>query len=112
MASAGGGAPSALVQYVLVRKDLKLGAGVIAAQVAHACVAAVWESRDSQRTQAYCAPGNIGSMHKVVLGVESLDEIERVASVLAAHSPPIAFYKWLEEPEMVTTALATAPFEQ
>ena len=105
-----GAGVSILAQYIIVRKDLKLGVGVIAAQAAHAAVAAVWESRGSDATERYCSPDKIDSMHKIVLGADSLADFERVAASLDAHG--IIFRRWLEQPENVVTCIATAPCEQ
>lgn len=58
-----------LVQYVVLRKDLwtdkQWPLGSVVAQGCHASTAALWLSRDSQATKAYCAPDKLDSMHKV-----------------------------------------------
>ena len=60
-----------LVQYIVLRKDLwtekQWPLGSVVAQGCHASTAALWLSRDSQATKAYCAPDKLDSMHKVRL---------------------------------------------
>ena len=68
-AGEGGGREAAvdvLVQYVVLRRDLADAwpLGSVVAQGCHAAVAAVWAHRDHPDTAAYCAPGNLDSMHK------------------------------------------------
>lgn len=57
-------------QVILVRDDLKLPKGKLAAQVAHACVEAVHRS-DKVSVKAWRAEG----MKKVVLKVKNLEEL-------------------------------------
>lgn len=65
-------APAAedLVQYIVLRKDLcsslKWPLGSVIAQACHASTAALWLSRDSDETSAYCSPETLDHMHKVV----------------------------------------------
>jgi len=58
-----------LVQYLVLRKDLwsslKWPLGSIIAQACHASTAALWLSKDSPVTTAYCAAQNLDHMHKV-----------------------------------------------
>lgn len=58
-----------LVQYVVLRKDLwdslKWPLGSIIAQACHASTAALWLSRDSVETSAYCSEETLDHMHKV-----------------------------------------------
>lgn len=99
--------PSTLVQYVLMRKDLKWAAGAVAAQVAHACVAAVWATRDAPATLAYVSDAHIDAMHKVVVAAESEAALRATAAALAAGG--VAHKLWVEQPEGVASCLATAP---
>lgn len=95
-----------LVQYILVRGDLKaFSAGALMAQAAHAATAALWASRDAPATLAYTA--SLERMHKVVLKGESEAALRAAAARLAAAG--VAHHLWLELPEAVPTALATAP---
>ena len=65
-AGEGGGREAAvdvLVQYVVLRRDLA-DAWPLGSVVAQGCHAAVWAHRDHPDIAAYCAPGNLDSMHK------------------------------------------------
>jgi len=100
----------ALVQYLL-RSDLdkqRYGRGALIAQGAHASVAALHESRDQPATQAYLA--NLDAMHKIVLAAPSAEAIEGVAAAL--RSARLGARVWVEQPEAVVTALATAPAQR
>ena len=102
------GSEDAIVQYLLLRADLKkqYSLGALVAQGAHASVAAIEQHRDLPSTQAYLA--DLSSMHKIVLAAQSAAEVERVAAALAAAA--LGHRVWLEQPEAVVTALATAPY--
>ncbi len=93
------------MQYVVVRKDLKWPTGALVAQGAHACVAAVWASRDAPDTVAYCTDSD--RMHKVTLEAGSRDALEGVAAALAGAN--VSHKLWVEMPEGIPTCLATAP---
>lgn len=57
-----------IVQYIVLRKDLKgYGKGELCAQAAHAAVAAIHAYRDELDTKEYLK--ELGSMRKVVLAV-------------------------------------------
>lgn len=60
---------TALVQYIVVRRDLLLhwGLGAIIAQACHASSAALWQYRDDPNVLAYVAPDALPRMRKVVL---------------------------------------------
>lgn len=63
-----------IVQYILVRKDLKgpgWTKGALIAQACHASVAAVWLTRDDESTIAYVSADGLASMHKIVVGADS-----------------------------------------
>lgn len=68
-ASEAAAAEDPVVQYIILRRDLwrEQGwpLGSIVAQGCHASLAAAWLARDKPVTQAYLAPENIDSMHKV-----------------------------------------------
>jgi len=102
--------PPPLLQYVVLRKDLReLGwpLGSVVAQACHACVAALWLSREEGSTQAYCSPEALDSMHKVVLEVKGETQLRALAEALQAAG--VAHKLWVEQPEGVATCLATAP---
>lgn len=96
---------SSIVQYILLRTDLKLGAGASMAQVAHASVAAIARTYDAPATREYL--GALESMTKVVLKCEDEGAMRSVADALSKES--IAHHLWIEQPENVPTCLATAP---
>lgn len=99
---------STLVQYVCVRRDLGWGSGAVIAQACHAATAAIWLSRDAPATQQYC--GAVDSMHKVVLEAASAAALTGIAASLTAAG--VSHKLWVEAPEGVITALATAPGER
>jgi peptidyl-tRNA hydrolase len=89
-----------IVQYILVRKDLKGSGwtkGAIIAQACHASVAAVWENRTDEITQTYVSA--LGSMHKVVVGAES--EADFLETERRLTEAGVAHHCWLEEPDHV-----------
>lgn len=71
MAAPGAGSRSRLVQYVVVRTDLlqqlSWPLGAVITQACHAATAAIHLHYGDPDTQRYLA--ELGSMHKVVLGV-------------------------------------------
>lgn len=72
--ASGGFGDDTVVQYILVRKDLKgpgWTKGALIAQACHASVAAIWQSRDDEETLAYVSADRLGSMHKIVVGADS-----------------------------------------
>ena len=58
-----------VVQYVVLRRDLwkelDWPLGSVVAQACHAATAVLWQCRDDDVVNAYCAPENLDSMHKV-----------------------------------------------
>ena len=63
-------------QVIVVRRDLGMGTGKIAAQVGHACVLGAEHVRKSKRE--WYDGWEISGQEKVVLKVSSLDELEHV----------------------------------
>lgn len=104
----------ALYQFIILRKDLgrALGwpLGSLAAQCAHAAVAAVWKFRDAADTVEYCAPENIKNMRKVVLEVKNENALRKLSETLAADG--IEHELWNEMPEDYPTCLATRPYRR
>ena len=101
------------MQYVVLRSDLWKDQGwplgSLAAQAAHAATAALWLSRDSEETRAYCSPddGALDRMTKVVLEAENEQALRDLSASLARSG--IAHKLWVEQPEDVATALAASP---
>ena len=100
-----------LMQYVVLRSDLwkERGwpLGSLAAQAAHAATAALWLSRDSEETKAYCSPEALDGMTKVVLEADSEGALRELAEALSRAG--IAHKLWTEQPENEATALAASP---
>ena len=63
-------------QVIVVRKDLNMGTGKIAAQVGHACVLGAEHVRKS-RPEWY-KEWELSGQEKVVVKVTSLDELEKI----------------------------------
>ena len=70
---------------IVVRADLGMGRGKAAAQVAHAAVAATLTAAGSPRLGAWVADGQ----PKVVLRVDSEDELDAVVARARAHRLPV-----------------------
>jgi hypothetical protein len=99
-----------LVQYIVLLKSKGFSTGALVAQGAHASVSAIWLSKDSPFTLQYCGPGALDRMHKVTLEAPSREILEELSHVLANAKPdPITHKLWIELPEAIPTALATAP---
>lgn len=96
---------SPIVQYILVRTDLDWGTGAMIAQACHASIAAIATSLSDQCTRDYLA--DLGSMHKVILRADKLDDITKVEKKLT--EAKIAHHVWIEKPENVVSCLAVSP---
>lgn len=108
-----------IVQYIVLRRDLDWPAGAMAAQAAHASLAAVAEALEKQHapTQAYISPENLPHMTKYVYGVDTLEELEAVKEKWSTSFPgeedgEATFHWWVEQPENIPTAFATWPVER
>ena len=75
-----------IVQYVVVRKDLskslKWTTGPIMAQACHASCAALWLSRGSRLTQAYCSEDAIDDMTKVMMEIKNEGQLRKLSQSL------------------------------
>jgi Peptidyl-tRNA hydrolase PTH2 len=101
-----------IVQYIVLRRDLDWPTGAMAAQAAHASLAAVAEGLQHQHapTQAYISPSNLPHMTKYVYGVDSLPELEAVRDAWKEFGE--SYYWWVEQPENEPSAFATWPVER
>ena len=63
---------------------------------------------DSPQTQSYLA--QLEKMHKVVLKSEGEEEMRKLVHQLSADG--IAHHAWVEEPEKIMSAIASAPNEK
>jgi peptidyl-tRNA hydrolase len=82
--------PTKIVQYIFLRRDLAMEgwpAGAMAAQAAHAALAAVTLALHAQDAAArqYVSPQNLPNMNKQVYGVENDTELERVRQAWRKH---------------------------
>lgn len=114
-----------IVQYIVLRRDLNWPAGAMAAQAAHASVAAISQAMDSNHApaKAYIGPENLPHMTKYVYGVDSLEGLEQVRDkwmssipfeegVQPAEGVQGPHYWWVEQPESIPAAFATWPIER
>ncbi|ORE16381.1 hypothetical protein BCV71DRAFT_183527 [Rhizopus microsporus] len=74
-------------------------------QACHAATAILHITREDKNTQEYLA--DLDNMHKVVLETKNEGSLDKLADVLSQHQIP--YKRWIEQPENIPTALATAP---
>ncbi|KAI9255575.1 peptidyl-tRNA hydrolase II domain-containing protein [Sporodiniella umbellata] len=98
-----------LTMFIVIRKDLaqKLNwpIGSIIAQACHASTAMLHLTYDSKNTKDYFF--DVDNMHKVILQTKDKASLEKLENVLLQNQVPCK--KWVEQPENIPTALATAP---
>lgn len=94
-----------IVQYILVRTDLKWNKGAIIAQACHASIASIVSTMDRESTKNYL--DDLQNMHKIVLKAETLDELKDCEQKLK--DAQIAHHTWVEKPENIITCLAVSP---
>ncbi|KAI9270464.1 peptidyl-tRNA hydrolase II domain-containing protein [Phascolomyces articulosus] len=98
-----------LTMFIVVRKDLSKSLnwnnGSVMTQACHAATAVLHVTRNDPDTVEYLT--DITRMHKVVLETKNANSLEKLETVLKDHQVP--HYKWIEQPENIPTALATAP---
>ena len=118
-----------ICQYIFLRRDLDWPAGAMAAQAAHASVAAITQAlaAQDQATATYVSPEHLPRMTKMVYGVDNQEQLETVRDAWNTlmrslieqqqddddKSVPddscLHAYWWVEQPENIPTALATWP---
>ena len=114
-----------IVQYIVLRRDLDWPAGAMAAQAAHASVAAISQALAANHApaSAYVSPENLPHMTKYVYGVDTLEELEQVRDMWKEKLPlesdtattgktEGSYYWWVEQPENIPAAFATWPIER
>ncbi|XP_042319669.1 LOW QUALITY PROTEIN: putative peptidyl-tRNA hydrolase PTRHD1 [Sceloporus undulatus] len=106
-----GGKMASLVQYVVLRGDLRREPflwplGALVAQAVHAALAAVHEHRRQPQTEEYLAQG--GRMRTVVL--EAPDEYALSALTESLQQNGIDHKVWVEQPENIATCVALRPY--
>ncbi|KAI8997459.1 peptidyl-tRNA hydrolase II domain-containing protein [Pilobolus umbonatus] len=98
-----------LTMFIVVRKDLaksgQWNTGSLMTQACHAATAILHITREDKNTKEYLS--QLDSMHKVVLETKNQGSLEKLADALTLHNVP--YKKWIEQPENIPTALATAP---
>ncbi|XP_040283065.1 putative peptidyl-tRNA hydrolase PTRHD1 [Bufo bufo] len=101
---------AALVQYVVLRRDLQsnLGwpLGALVAQACHASSAVIHLHYQQPQTQAYLQ--ELDTMHKVVLEVPDEVTLTRLAETLGEAN--IDHKLWIEQPENIPTCIALRPY--
>lgn len=95
-----------IVQYIAIRSDLKWPKGALIAQGAHASVAAIHLNYNDSETVKYL--NNLDSMHKVVVGVPSQNDLVDLNELLLKNN--IKFKLWTEQPENSPVCIATKPY--
>jgi len=111
-----------IVQYIVLRRDLDWPAGAMAAQAAHASVAAIAQALEANHepASAYISPPNLPHMTKYVYGVNTLEELEQVRETWkesfplesSAENVEGSYYWWVEQPENIPSAFASWPTER
>ncbi|GJJ78590.1 hypothetical protein EMPS_10949 [Entomortierella parvispora] len=101
-----------LTMFIVIRKDLikTLGwsTGSVIAQACHASTAVLHKTQDLHDTREYLA--DINNMHKVVLEVKNLPQLEALAASLSGLEVP--HVTWREQPENILTCLSTSPIRR
>ena len=103
-----------LTQYIILRRDLwrekAWPLGAIAAQVAHASVAALETFKTNEDSIKYVAKERLSSMTKVVLEVKGEAQLMTLSEKLTENN--IDYYAWREQPEDYVTCVALRPYRK
>ncbi|CAD7969191.1 unnamed protein product, partial [Amoebophrya sp. A120] len=117
--------PADLIQYLVIRQDLAYTeqktaddgtttststpwpTGAIVAQGAHASVAAIAEGLriHDVNTIAYTDKKSLDTMRKCVLGAKDVAALEKICAKM--EKDDVKFYRWMEQPENVLTAVVS-----
>lgn len=100
-----------LVQYILLRRDLKkmknYNDGAIIAQACHASNAILYRTINDSLSQMYFQ--DLDRMHKIILGIDGNEkELLELSELLKQNT--IEHYLWIEQPENIPTAIAVKPY--
>lgn len=104
-----------IVQYIFVRNDLNdWPQGAVAAQVAHASVAAIIQGLNmkDEPTIHYTSTSQLNHMTKNVYKVKDVEELQSIKEQWETKFGQDSYYLWIEQPENIPTALATLPLER
>lgn len=104
-------ASNPLVQYILLRRDLKkmknYNDGAIIAQACHASNAILYRTINDSLSQMYFQ--DLDRMHKIILGIDGNEkELIELSELLKQNT--IEHYLWIEQPENIPTAIAVKPY--
>ncbi|XP_065366136.1 putative peptidyl-tRNA hydrolase PTRHD1 [Calliphora vicina] len=101
---------STIVQYIIVRSDLKSALnwplGAVIAQCCHAATAVMHLHADDDATKSYLA--DLDNMHKVVLEAKDEAALTKLANKLKENE--IQHKLWIEQPENIPTCIAIKPY--
>lgn len=99
---------SYLVQYVVVRRDLKWPVGALIAQACHAVSAVIHLFHEDPQTQEYLK--DLDNMHKVVLEAADEAALQKLKDKLVENN--ILHKLWIEQPENIPTCLVLKPYRK
>jgi len=100
-----------IVQYILLRRDLKkmknYNDGAIIAQACHASNAILYQTINDDLTKSYF--NDLDRMNKIILSIDGGEnELNQLNDLLKKNS--IEHYLWIEQPENIPTAIAVKPY--
>ncbi|GAV05642.1 hypothetical protein RvY_15742 [Ramazzottius varieornatus] len=97
-----------MIQYIVIRGDLKWPTGALIAQGCHAATAVMHLFRDDAETRNYLT--DLDRMHKCVLKAADEKVLHDLAEKLKLHS--VEHKLWIEQPENIPTCLAVKPYKK
>ncbi|KAH8739546.1 hypothetical protein FG386_001978 [Cryptosporidium ryanae] len=92
-----------IVQYILLRSDLKWNFGSLVAQACHASTATIVENINKDVVRNYTK--DVDNMRKVVLSCPDETTLKNVSLELKSNNIPHKL--WIEKPEGIPTCIAT-----
>ncbi|KAF9926963.1 hypothetical protein FBU30_003605 [Linnemannia zychae] len=92
----------------MITNTLGWSTGSVIAQACHASTAVLHKTKDLPDTREYLA--DLNNMHKVVLEVKNLPQLETLAASLSGLDVP--HVTWREQPEDILTCLSTSPIRR
>ncbi|KAJ3002701.1 UNVERIFIED_CONTAM: peptidyl-tRNA hydrolase domain-containing protein 1 [Siphonaria sp. JEL0065] len=99
-----------LTVFIIVRKDLaktlNWPMGAVIGNACHAATAVLHKYRDEQRVIEYMA--DLEGLRKVVMETKNEGSLEKVEAALKEKG--LLYHKWVEQPEGIPAAIATAPY--
>ncbi|OAF68303.1 Peptidyl-tRNA hydrolase domain-containing protein 1 [Intoshia linei] len=95
-----------LIMYIILRTDVGLTKGQLAAQACHSCIKTVHIYKNDASMVEYLK--DIDNMTKVLLKTRDMKEYENIKKNLK--SSKISYTEWLEQPENLITCLSLKPY--